>query len=108
MYNFIIPCSPSHVIVPKYCHVKVRDFGISAKLGIWLHSLLLNRSQFVRIPGGFKTDSQVIRRVPHGTVLGPLLFLILMSDINKGGGGVDIFSRGVGIFRERLRFSLIV
>ena len=21
MYNFIIPCSPSHVIVPKYCHV---------------------------------------------------------------------------------------
>ena len=21
MYNFIIPCSPLHVIVPKYCHV---------------------------------------------------------------------------------------
>ena len=21
MYNFIIPCSPSHVIVPKYSHV---------------------------------------------------------------------------------------
>ena len=21
MYNFIIPCSPSHDIVPKYCHV---------------------------------------------------------------------------------------
>ena len=21
MYNFIIPCSPSHAIVPKYCHV---------------------------------------------------------------------------------------
>ena len=21
MYYFIIPCSPSHVIVPKYCHV---------------------------------------------------------------------------------------
>ena len=21
MYNFIIPCCPSHVIVPKYCHV---------------------------------------------------------------------------------------
>ena len=21
MYNFRIPCSPSHVIVPKYCHV---------------------------------------------------------------------------------------
>ena len=21
MYNFIVPCRPSHVIVPKYCHV---------------------------------------------------------------------------------------
>ena len=27
MFNFIIPCSPSHVIVPKYCHV-----GASLKL----------------------------------------------------------------------------
>ena len=62
------------------------------KLGIWLHSLLLNRSQFVRIPGGFSTDSQVISGVPQGTVLGPLLFLVLMSDINKGVSNTKIIS----------------
>ena len=69
---------------------------LSALLGvydeIWLHSLLLNRSQFVRIPGGFSTDSQVINGVPQGTVLGPLLFLILMSDINKGVSNTKIIT----------------
>ena len=35
----------------------------------------------MRLPGGSCTASLVISRVPQGTVLGPLLFLILMSDI---------------------------
>ena len=60
---------------------KLRDMGIAGNLSIWFHSSLSNRYHFVKLPGGSSTASPVI---PQGTVLGPLLFLILMSDIDIG------------------------
>ena len=39
---------------------------------------------YIRIPGGISKDSPVLSCVPQGTVLGPQLFLIMISEINKG------------------------
>ena len=63
---------------------KMKDMGITGKLGKWFYYFLVNRTQFVRLPGGSSTDSHVISGVSQGTVRGPLLFLILMSDIDEG------------------------
>ena len=62
----------------------MKDMGITGKLGKWFYRFLVNRTQFFRLPGGSSTDSHVISGMSQGTVLGPLLFLILMSDIDEG------------------------
>ena len=55
--------------------------------GIFLHKLkalgITGQSHFVRLPGAISGDSPVLSGVPQGTVLGPLLFLIMVADINK-------------------------
>ena len=62
---------------------KLKDLGITGKIGVCFFHFLSNRSHFVRLPGGVSNDHPVISGVPQGTVLGQLLFLITISDINK-------------------------
>ena len=64
------------------CH-KLRDMGISGKLGILLHNFLSNRKQIILANGTKSKPSDVKSGVPQGTVLGPVLFLILIIDIDE-------------------------
>ena len=77
---------------------KLRDLGITGNLGVWFHQFLSDRTQFVRLPSGVSKDSPVLSGVPQGTVLGPLLFIIMISDINK-----DILSSKIISFADDTR-----
>ena len=57
---------------------KLNHMGISGKLGHWLYSFLTNRKQAVLVNGTIGSFFDVKSGVPQGSVIGPLLFLVLI------------------------------
>ena len=62
---------------------KLKSLGIRGKLGRWIHCFLTGRTQRVVVGGASSSVKEVISGVPQGSVLGPLLFLIMIGDIDK-------------------------
>ena len=76
---------------------KMKSLGITGTLGKWIHDFLTNRKQFILVNGAISCPSDVKSGVPQGTVLGPILFLILINDID-----MDVTSN-VSLFADDTR-----
>ena len=80
---------------------KLRKHGIGGKLLGIIGDWLRNRRQRVCIKGKQSTWEEVWSGVPHGSVLGPLLFLIFINDLEDNtSGNVLKFADGTKIFRQ--------
>ena len=82
---------------------KLRLMGVGGPLLDWVRCFLLRREQAVAVEGVVSTRSHVGSGVPQGSVLGPVLFLVHISDIDE-----HLNHTAVSSFADDTRFTMLV
>ena len=62
---------------------KLQIYGVHSRIIRWIESFLQNRKQAVVVDGHLSVLGSILSGVPQGTVLGPILFLVFIDDVDR-------------------------
>ena len=80
---------------------KLTSYGITGNTHNWITSFLSNHKQRVSVNGALSDITYVTSGVPQGSVLGPILFLLYINDINENvQSSIRLFADDSIIYRK--------
>ena len=79
---------------------KLSHYGIQSNIHKWITTWLTSRTQRVLVEGCTSSSKQVLSGVPQGTVLGPLMFLLYINDIDTSiSSSIRLFADDCVLYR---------
>ena len=87
---------------------KLKSYGISNNVHLWIKSFLSDRKQRVRVNNSYSDFSPITSGIPQGSILGPVLFIIFINDLpDHVKSGCKIFADDTKIYNSTDKSEVI-